>query len=164
MTNQENAQKAFDIDKSIKANELQRRKLFIANILGLIQMYDEKLYQYLQGEGVKPNWAGYLSDTEKYYTRSKVEMWRKILNRLVKKFGIDINLIIEVPATRLEKVARFSKNKEEAELLIADAKVLTSRDFKDLIRKKQGKVSLDDCQHEFVEYKICSVCGLKNKA
>ena len=47
--------------------------------------------------------------------------------------------------------------------MLIDAKVLTPRDFKDMIRKKQGKVSLDDCEHKMVEYKICSVCGLKQK-
>ena len=163
MEEQNKAQIAFEIDKSIKDNELTRRKLFIKNILSLVQMYDEKLYQYLQGEGVKPNWAGYLGDVEKYYTRSKIERWRKIINKLIKGFGIDINLIIEVPETRLEAISKIAKTKEEAENLIMDAKMLTSRDFKNLILTKRGKPTTDECVHKFVEYEICKRCGLKNK-
>jgi len=155
--------KAFELDKSIKENELVRRKLFIKNILGLVQMYEEKLYEYLQGEGIEPNWAGYLGDVEKYYTRSKIERWRKIINKLIKEFGIDINSIVEVPETRLEDISLVAENKEHAENLIMNAKILKSRDFKDLIRVNQGKPIMDDCEHDFQEYKICKKCGLKRR-
>ena len=163
MKEENKSQKAFEIDKSIKDNELQRRKLFISNILSLVQMYDEGLYKHILGEGVEPNWAGYLGDIQKYYTRSKIERWRKIINKLIKKFGIDINSFIEVPETRLEAISRVSETKEEAESLIMDAKILTARDFRDLINKKLGKPTTDNCEHKFVEYAICLVCGLKNK-
>jgi len=157
------AQKAFEIDKSIKEDELKRRMLFISNIQKLIQMYDEDLYQFILGEGVEPKWSAYLADIEKFYSRGKIERWRKIITKLVTKFGIDINSIIYIPETRLEDIANNSNSKEEAEELITQAKVLTSLDFKNLLREKQGKPTTDECEHKMVEYEICSICGVKKK-
>lgn len=163
MKNENQAQKAFEIDKSIKENELTRRKLFISNILNLIQMYDEDLYKYILGEGVEPKWSSYLADVEKFYSRSKIERWRRIINKLVKKLGIDINSIADIPETRLKELCSVCDTKEKAEELITQAKVLTSLDFKNLIRKEKGLPTTDECEHILVEYEICSKCGLKHK-
>jgi len=163
MENENKSEKAFKLDKQIKERELERRKLFISNVLDLVQVYDEQLYKYVQGEGAEPNWAGYLGDINKYYPRSKIERWRRIINKLIKKFDIDINSFVSVPETRLEIISSIAENKEDAENLIADAKILTSRDFTNLIRVRQGKPVEDNCNHKFVTYDICYKCGTKVK-
>jgi len=163
MEDENKAQKAFELDKSIKEDELKRRMLFISNIQKLIQMYNEDLYKFILGEGVEPKWSAYLADIEKFYSRTKVERWRRIVNRLLKEFEIDVNSIIYIPETRLEEIVRVSKTKEEAEALIMQAKVLTTLDFKNLLREKRGKPTTDECQHNLVTYDICSKCGFKTK-
>jgi len=157
-------EEAFNLYQQVKDNEKTRRKLFILNVVSLTEIYNKNLYKEILGEEVEPKWNGLLADLEIYYTRSKIERWRKIITKLVGELKIDPEKLIEIPETRLENIVSIY-DKQDAEIndLLELAKNMIPIDWRNLVRSAQGKVTTDDCDHEFQEYQICKKCGFRVK-
>ncbi len=164
MNEQERGEKAFGINKKITENELKRRELFAENVgyLGIVQ--EEELYKDILGDP-EAEWVAYLSQLDVYYTRSEINKWLRVKHKISHEFGLDFNSLLDIPITRLDKIASYAKDKVDAEGLLAKARVYTSREWKDEINLRTGKATSDDGhRHEFVDYKICAKCGNKQKA
>ena len=170
---EQRGEEAFQLYQEIKDNELQRRKLFISNMLDLVKMYDKKLYKEVLGEGTEPKWSGFLADVAIYYSRAKIERWQRIIEKLVKEFNIEVDSFIDIPETRIDEVIDIVKRierkekrkikKEEVEKLLNTAREIIPLDWKNIIRKSKGEETTEECKHEFQIYQICKKCGFRAK-
>lgn len=159
--NKDVGQEAFRLHTKIAENEEKRRALMIENILCLEEMREKELYKSYLGD-TEAKWVSYLAQLEVFYTRSKIQRWIYIMQRLVKPYGIALHELVTLPESRLEDIARHA-NKENWEQLVEEAKVLTSTDWKITLAKIKG-IDLENCQHEKEEVvKICNSCGRKHK-
>lgn len=157
-------EEAFNLYQQIKTNEKERRKLFILNVVSLAEIYNKKLYKEILGDEMEAKWSGLLADLEIYYTRSKIERWRRIITKLVGELKVNPEELIEIPETRLENIVNiYDKQEQRIDELLELAKNMIPIDWRNLVRIAQGKVSTDDCEHEFQEYKICKKCGFRVK-
>ena len=148
----------FDLNQNIINKEKQRRLLMIQNIEAIAQMFDKKLYKIEFEE-----FAGFLGQLEVYYTRTEVYRHLNIKKRLLDEFKFDPETIYDIAITRLEAIAKFSKDKSQAKELIGEARVLTSRDWREKMNEVRGKPLMKDCKHKWNYYNICKICGLKIK-
>jgi len=163
MNEQEKAEQGFELNESIKKRELARRKLFGLNVIDLVRMYDDDLYQSVLGKGVEPKWSAYLSQIEVYYSRWQVERWRRFYNLYIKKLGLEIDSFIDIPESRLQALLPLVKTVEEAEEWFGKARILTAQDFSIEVREAKGLPLPDDCKHQHEVYRICKRCGDKIK-
>lgn len=170
---EKNAEKAFKIHQDIIEREKQRRKLFGLNVLDLVIMYGKDFYKLILGEGAEAKWNGYLSDIEIYYSRSKIERWRRIIEKLIQQFGLEIDTFIDIPETRLEGVVDIIKarEKDKKEVILEDvekllhmAREMISLDWNNIVKKERGKITTEECEHKKMDvYRICKVCGFRIK-
>lgn len=161
MNLEEKGKKAFNIHKQIEAREIKRRELFAQNVLDLVQMHDEKLYEPILGFDPPPKWSGYLGLIELFYSRSQVERWRKIINKLVKDWDIEPKVFITIPETRLEDIANLIQDKKEGLELLAQAGTVTAMDWRRIVQELKGEPTSDTCKHGYEVYRICKKCGDK---
>jgi len=148
----------FDLNQKIIDREKQRRLLMVDNIRDIAKVFDKKLYN-VEFE----NFAGFLGQVEAYYTRTEVYRHMNINKRLLEEFNFDPQKIYIISITRLETIAKYAKDKTQAEDLMDKAKVLTSRDWREEINEIRGKPMMKDCEHKMEPYMICSICGKKTK-
>ena len=154
---------AFNRHQTIIGREIARRRLFAENVLDLSEMFENQEYKVILGFDPPPQWSGYLSQVEVYYSRGQVERWRKIVKKLIKDFGFIIDEIVDIPEGRLEDITKISETKDEANELIVIAKTALPRDWKITINKRIGKPNPDDCEHKPEHFAICKRCGNKEK-
>lgn len=154
--------KAFDVHKMICEIELQRRELLAKNIRLLTEMFDKQYYKAILGEPPTPRWAGYLGMIEIYYSRGEVERWRKIYHVFVEDFQMKFETFIEIPVSRLEQIAQFAKNKEDAEKLISLAAHNNPQEWRDTLLIHEGKPDHYDCEHTNKIFQECTKCGNKH--
>lgn len=156
--------KAFELHQKISNQEQMRRALFLSNVQAIEELYDTQGYKAILGYDPTPTWEAYLSQTEVFYSRAQIERWRKIYQKLVKEYGIDLIDYLEVPETRMEDISRLSLNKLDADELLHKAKVLTPQGWKDEISVRTGKANSLDCPHSKTKVYIqCVKCGVKHE-
>lgn len=155
---------AFAIHQIVIGNEQKRRELFIENVdLISNEIKEFGLFKFIVGDE-KAKFVAYLSQLEVYYSRTEINRWVKIMDTLCKNFGMRFEDLIAVPSTRLEAISKFAKDKTHAKELLSFAQTMLPRDWSDEIKKLQGKPTTDDGhEHQFVDYKICEVCGMKTE-
>lgn len=164
MTNEKEQQeikegeKFFKINKKIKEREILRRALMIENVGDLQTMFEEKLYKVEFDK-----WSAFLAQLEIYYTRAEVWRFLFIKKRLIDKYRMKFEMLLDVPITRLENIAKYAKTKEEVDDLYHKAKTLLPRDWRDTINQLRGKPTSDNCKHKIDLYEICRVCGQKHR-
>lgn len=161
--NEIDSQKAFERHQKIIDREKMRRQLLAENVFDLNEMFETQEYKVILGFDPPPVWSGYLSQIEIYYSRAKVERWRKIVEKLVKSFGFDIIELFDIPESRLEDIARNATTKEQVKELLLTAKTNTPQDWKDTLAEFKGLPTSLDCKHSAGIFKICSKCGMKEK-
>ena len=161
--NKEHSNEAFQRHQNICEREKQRKLLLIENIVDLVSMYNSEDYKLILGDENSP-WSGYLGQIEIFYSRAKVERWRKIWKQLISKWDFTPEELFEVPETRLEDICSIGVSKVHISELLEQAKQLTAHDWKIIVDKAKGKVTSEDCKHEDSKtFKICSKCGFKEK-
>jgi hypothetical protein len=155
-------EQAFELDQKIKTNELQRRTLLAENARLLSTVFDKKLYKEILGfeDG---EWAGYLSDVEVFYSRNEVNSYIRVYKKLTGELGLDPENWVQFPITRLADVLPIL-TAENAEDWFSKIGVLTSRDWAIELGKAKGKITEEDeHKHQMIDYRICKVCGKKEK-
>ena len=148
----------FKLNESVKDKERTRRALMIENIKDICNIFNNKLYKVEFEE-----WTGFLGQIEIFYSRTEINRFIKIKKRLIDEFGFDAYKIFDIPVTRLENIAVYSKDKEQAQELLGKANVLTSRDWRNEMNKLRRRPQMEDCKHQCVGYEICNFCGFKRK-
>lgn len=151
----------FNLHQQIAANELMRRRLLGENVRLLQIMKDTKLYKAVLGDE-NAEWVGYLGQVETFYSRNEIYNLMRIYDKFVTDLGFEYATISDIPKSRLIELLPVV-NMENVERLLQDARVLTSRDFTDVVRQLKGLPTTDTCTHTFTEYEICSICGEKHK-
>lgn len=156
------SQRAFELNDKVVANERERRKLFFENISLLEEILQGHLYRYILDEDA--SWSSYLGELDVFYTRSEVVRWLRIKGRLVNDFGFKIDELLSVPATKLEAIVSVAKDAADAKVLLEMAGVAKGRDWRNEIKMRQGKHLPDDGHmHDFEEFEVCKVCGMRHK-
>lgn len=162
MNTQEEGIQAFELHQLIVENERQRRILLGKNIANLKLMKDSLLFKVILGDN-EAEWSAYLGQVETFYSRNEVYNLIRIYNKFVVELGCDFSNICDIPISRLSELV-LVVDKHNLEDLLANARVLTSQDFRNSIRGIKGLATIDDGHpHLFVDYKICSVCGERHK-
>ena len=157
-----NSEKAFERHQSIIRRELERRKLFLENISDLWEMFNTQEYKVILGLD-DAQWAGYLGEVAIYYTRSQVERWRKIWQKLEKELEIKPETFIDIPETRLADISNLVSSKEEVEDWFSKARTAIPLDWKNHLAEYRGKPTSEECKHNFQGYEICKICGERHK-
>lgn len=153
---------AFALHAKIVANEKARRELMAENAKNLNEMYEKGLYQDMLADGTG-EWAGYLSDLEIYYTRSKVHSLTTCYKRLTVKLGVHQDIWAQVPITRLMDMLPIV-TAENYQDWFSKALVLTTRDWNIEVRAAKGFITEEDeHEHDMVSYDQCKKCGRKEK-
>lgn len=139
-----------------------RRDLIARNAVLLEKMQADELYKDILGDP-DGQWAGYLSDLEIFYTRSRVHQLTTLYKRLTLKLRIPEGAWAQVPLTRLMDALPVidANNWDE---WFSKAITLTTRDWNIELRQAKGLTSeVDEHEHDDVDYKICTRCGRKEK-
>ncbi len=153
---------AFALHSKIVANEKKRRELMAENARNLNEMYTKHLYQDMLADG-EGEWAGYLSDIEIYYTRSKVHSLTTCYRRLTEKLGIHQDVWAQVPLTRLMDILPAITEENYLDWF-SKALTLTTRDWIIEMRAAKGLLTEEDeHEHNMIEYAQCTKCGRKEK-
>lgn len=154
--------KAFELDKVLKENEEQRRRLMMSNIHLLDEIFEEELYKEVLGDENAP-WSAYLGQIETYYSRSEVKNLLRVYKKFSKELGLPVGDYADLPRSRLIEIIPLV-NKTNVHDWIDKAVVLLSKDWKIEVRKAKGlPTEDDDHEHEFTKFEVCEICGLKIK-
>ena len=163
MTDEQKGELAFESNKKVTENEKKRRELFADNIDLLEKIQTEELYKDILGDQ-EAEWIAYLSQLDVYYTRSEISKWLRVKYKISQGFGFDFRTLLDIPITRLDKIASLAKDKTDAEGLIAKARVYTTKQWRDEVNIRTGKATSDDGhEHQYVNFEICTECGNKHK-
>lgn len=159
--NEQDGLNGFNLHQAISVNELQRRKLMGENVKLLQIMKSKELYKAVLGDD-KAEWVQYLGQVETFYSRNTVYNLMRIYDKFVNELGYEYSNICDIPKSRLIELLPIinSSNKDE---LIEQARILTSRDFTDVIRQIKGLPTTDDCKHEYKQLEVCKHCGEKHE-
>lgn len=155
-------QEAFDLHTTIVSNEKERRILMAKNAKLLNQMRETGLYQDFLGD-TEGEWAGYLSEIEVYYTRSKIHALTTAYKRLTEKLGIHEDIWAQVPLTRIMDMLPIVTEENYPDWF-SKALTLTTLDWNIEIRREKKLVTEEDeHEHSMTTYDICRKCGKKEK-
>ena len=158
------AVEAFERNERIKDREKKRRVLFIENVIEIAMMHETQQYKAILGYSPPPRWSGYLAQLELYYSRSEIDRWRRIVQKLVQEFGIPIEDLVLIPSTRLRDVMNIAKDAKEAEEYCDLAKHQTPSEWSETVRDAKGLPTPSTCKHGHnAKYEICEDCGQKNR-
>lgn len=153
---------AFNRHTRIVEREQIRRRLLAENMKDFTEMFETQQYKAFLGDETAP-WGAYLSEVDVYYTRSRVDMWRRIFAIFTQKLGIVATEYCDIPESRLYDLTTVKiKNIEEAKEWFGKARTLTPQDFRDETREAKGLPISDECKHDFKNFEICSHCGLRH--
>lgn len=159
-----NAGEAFKRHERIAEREKVRRALFLDNVVDLVKMFDTQEYKAILGFGPDAKWSGYLALTEVFMARGEIEQWRKIYDTFVVKLGVDIGEFIDIPATRLLKIAQYAHTKDELLELMSHARTDTPQAWRDTCAEKSGRITSDQCSHlQKRTFEQCEKCGSKHQ-
>lgn len=161
MNNEKQGEVAFSVHNQIIENEKQRRSLFLQNMELIHEMHNKQYYKSILGDDEAP-WSAYLGQHEVFYSASKVYTMDKIYSKFVKELEVDIDEISDIPSSKLSNLLSVV-NRENVSDWLTKARVLTTQDFEDELRKAQGKISYLECPHNFKEYEICAKCGFRHR-
>lgn len=157
---EERAKEAWELHQEIIAGENMRRKLMGQNAVKLAKLYKDKLYKELLGDE-NGEWAGYLANTQIFYTRNQVDTYIRLYNKLTVKLDIHPDIWVEVPLTRLCDILPVI-TLENYEYWFIQANVLTAKDWHIVMNQAKGNLTEEEHQdHEYSYYKICKQCGQK---
>jgi len=163
-TIEQKGEKAFEMVSEVMANEAQRRELFLRNMQILKIVEDEQLYKAYLGDP-DADFKALLADPKIYYPRTKVLAGLKILDILLAKFHLGtIKDVIAAPLERLGEIVKYAKDEVDAQELFEKAEILSSGDWKTIIKERQGKPAPDDGhQHDDEKVCVCKKCGRRKK-
>lgn len=154
-------EEAFERHQRIVDRISQIRKLQVENIEDLDIMYTLEQYKvYLGDENAE--WSGYLAQQDVFLTRAEVHRMSELKKKFVDEFGMDLVALMSLPVTKLQNIAMYAHDKNEAIDLVDKARTLTSREWTEEMRKLAGKnTPTDGHQHEPRRFEICKKCGNK---
>lgn len=159
--NEEQGIKANELHQKVAQNEEMRRALLMENMQMLSELKTKELYRAILGDERAP-WSAYLGQLEVFYTRNEVNNYIRIYDKFINELGVDKNRIYKITRSRLFDLLPII-NKENVEELLSMAEVFTSQDWKNEMRTRRGKISIDDCKHSFESFEACADCGFKCK-
>ena len=162
MMNEETGEKAFDLHSLIVNNEKKRRQILIENMGLLDKMQKEELYKSVLGDE-EAEWYAYLGQIDVFYTRSRVVRLLRIRQKLVEEMGFSLAELLDIPETRLENIASLARDRVHAEHLLEKARHLIAADWREEMNMLKGKVSRDECKHDYSKFEMCKNCGEKHK-
>lgn len=156
-----NTQELFNLSQEVKIAEYHRRKLFL--ILGerFYQIKKDKLYKKILGETA--SWSEFLAQPEIMLSRNEVYNLVRVHKKYVIEHGLQIDELSQIPLSRLLEMIPVIKSKFDIEDWFFRAKTLSPSDFTKELRIMKGLPIEDECEHKFINYKICNHCGEKQK-
>ena len=161
MITEQDGEHGFALHEEIKANELKRRELLVANINLLNDMRDKNFYRAVLGDE-QGTWDQYLAQLEVTYSKNEIYTYGRIYDYFVKQKGINLSEILTIPKSRLYDIAVL--NPEHVKDWLIKADTLISLDWNHEIREAKGLATEDDGHnHEMETFMICKVCGVKEK-
>lgn len=154
---------AFGLQQKIKNNELTRRGIFADNVRILAEIKEKEYYKILLGDS-EATWAGFLADTEIFYTRNQIKSMLMINSTYGEKLQLAPSEYLALPQSRLIDIVPVV-TKETWEDWKPKIELLTSKDWKIEVRKAKGQITEEDeeHEHEYEGYQICKACGAKHK-
>lgn len=160
-TSPKQGEQAFALHQIIVKNEQDRRVLLARNIAALKQIKENNLYKAVLGDETA-DWKAYLAQIETFYTRSEVHNMFRVFDKFVTELGFEYESISDIPISRLLLLIPII-DKDNSEELLSSARVLTRRDFNNIVRGKKGLPTTDTCNHDYEHYLICKICGDRRK-
>lgn len=158
---QRNAEKAFELHKSIIENEQKSRLLFMENVSRFAELYQTQGFKDILGDEAA-EWRSYLAQLEIYRNRSDINRWLKIKTALVDQYLIELDELLTAPATRIGDIAYIAKSSEEARELLSFANTYSPAQWKEEVHRRTGKHTRDDGHpHDMKKFAACKFCGLK---
>ena len=159
---EQDGEKAFNIHSQISGNETQRRILLSKNISLLKAIKKDNLFKVILGDQ-DAEFTAYLGQVETMYSRNEVYNYIRIHDKFVDDLKMSFIDICDIPLSRLIELIPVVEEGNVSNLL-EQARVLTSQDFRDVVRQIKGlPISDDGHQHKMVQYEICAECGVKHK-
>lgn len=158
-----NAEKAFATHQRIVEREKKMRELKMENIVDYDDMYQSQGYRVVMGDQ-GASWSSYLSQVDVYRSRSEINAWTKLYERLCVEYGFSKDILVDIPIGRLVAVAVLATSKDDAQEMITLARGASTVDWKEEINKRKGKPMPEDGhQHNFAHLAVCEKCGFKKK-
>lgn len=151
---------AFNLNKQIVANELQRRELLGQNVFLLKRMKEDNLFQAVLGDE-KAEWVAYLGSLEVFYSRNEIYNFFRIYDKF-KELDMEYKDVADIPTSRLMSLLSII-TKENMEDVLGNARILTRRDFSDFIKEHKGLPTTDMCEHDYKKQEVCKNCGEKHE-
>lgn len=160
--NEQEGQQGFNLNARIASNELQRRKLLGENIGLLKEMKDYGLFKAVLGDE-QAEWVAYLGQIEVFYSRNEVYNLMRIYDKFVDDLGYEFDSICDVPVSRLVELLSVV-DRHNVEDLLENARILTSRDFNDIVRSIKGLPTTDsEHEHDYKKLEQCRICGERHE-
>lgn len=146
---------AFKIFQGIKDLEQSRRNATIDLGLALEHLRLENAHKYILGE--ESSFLDLLAQPEILISRNLVYNVAKTYETITNLGSKDFT---KIALNRLVSIAEVATIIDIQEWL-KKAETLGPQDFKDEINEASGKVTSDNCDHDFEDLLICKVCGRK---
>lgn len=159
---EQEGENGFNLHQQIAANELLRRRLLGNNIKLLSIMKDKKLYKAVLGDE-KAEWIAYLGQVETFYSRNEIYNLMRVYDKFVVDLGYEYATISDIPISRLIALLPIINDDRLKEELLEQARMLTSRDFNDVIRAYKGLPTTNECTHEYKKFESCKHCGERHE-
>lgn len=122
-----------------------------------MKIRDEQLFLATHSSFVEFLWEAKLTES----TASKMI---NIYAHFIVGLNIDEQLLLDAGGwTTVYLIKDLAKDKESAEEWLLKAKQLSPKDFKIVVAEAKSGKSQDECEHDFLNLRVCQKCPYKEK-